>query len=196
MELFKNDIIYLIIIKIILALLIIRVRFYISILNKVKNKIKKELPVPNKYMVIVDHIVFLFFPYIIEFLSIIYYMEFVSEDSFPIISTSSTKGFRIVVLIINSLMIIAYNFFNLIYMICCNKIFSISKGKSIKKIINLKYKAYHPVRYYMTKIPFFSLLLVQNMGLIAYVPDYINSQSTAVICRTIFSVLIFSFFFF
>ena len=70
---------YIAIILIILILHIIRVFLYYKILKSFsdnKSKQSKDYDLPNKYQIILDHIVFLFFPYIIEYLSFIYYIFF------------------------------------------------------------------------------------------------------------------------
>ena len=62
---------------IIYILFIVRVINYLFIIKRFRNKsVENKNPAPHKFQIILDHIVFLFFPYIIEYLSFSYYIYF------------------------------------------------------------------------------------------------------------------------
>ena len=67
-------IVYASIIIIIIILLIIRLIMYYYIIKEfLRNEFSNKWILPNKYLIIIEHIIFLLFPYIIEFLSLSYY---------------------------------------------------------------------------------------------------------------------------
>ena len=101
-----DEMIYSYISLIIFFLFIIRILIYLYIKSILKNrKRNRKWPVPSKYQIIMDNIAFLLFPYIIEFLSLIYFMIF-SQDSFIIKPKENNKTLLIIILILNTLLII------------------------------------------------------------------------------------------
>ena len=75
-----NEILYIYISFLLLILFIIRIILYLITLNGIHNReINNKWPKPFKYIIIMDHIVFLIFPYILEFLSFIYFIIFIPD---------------------------------------------------------------------------------------------------------------------
>ena len=69
--------IYFIIILIILIFFLFNLKLTLNIiLDLYKYKSTYKWPIPKKYQIIIDHVNFLLFPFIIEFLSFSYYMYF------------------------------------------------------------------------------------------------------------------------
>ena len=74
---------YIVIIIIIIILLIYRLLIMFNILRKFHSKNTKQLKnyiLPNNYQIIIEHIIFLFFPYIIDYLFFIYYIYFLPNN--------------------------------------------------------------------------------------------------------------------
>ena len=90
-------------ITIIIAILFaIRSLMNFLIIKQIKNAKETEIwPLPNKYLIIMDHIVFLVFPYIIEFLSFIFYIKFF-PNKFIIKSKSQYNSSIFIGMILNT----------------------------------------------------------------------------------------------
>ena len=142
-------------ISIIIAILF-AIRFLMDfyIVKQIMNaKETEKWPLPNKYMIIMDHIVFILFPYIIEFLSFIFYIYFFPQ-AFIIKSNSKYNSSIVIGMILNVILIIGYNINNYIYIICSNRKFTITIFDSNysefnKKEINKKvsYKCLNHIIY-------------------------------------------------
>ena len=88
----------------------IRVSFNIYILKRINDYKNTNIwPLPNKYIIIIDHIRFAIFPYIIEYLSISYYILILSDKFIPSLNTSN-KLQVIILIFITTLLFILYNF--------------------------------------------------------------------------------------
>jgi hypothetical protein len=112
----------------IIITILFAIRFLMDfyIIKQIMNaKETEKWPLPNKYMIIMDHVVFLLFPYIIEFLSFIFYIYFFPQ-TFIIRSNSKYNSSIIIGMILNLILIIGYNIDNYIYIICSNRKFTIT----------------------------------------------------------------------
>ena len=68
---------YIKICTILYVLFVIRVGLTINILNQFSSyRLTNTFPTPFKYQVIIEHLVFLFFPFLLEFLVVPYYVYF------------------------------------------------------------------------------------------------------------------------
>ena len=94
--------------------------FYIKRLKK--NEYENNWPLPNKFQIIYDHINFLLFPYIIEYLSFSYYIFCFSPKFIIKIYSNKDKFLCILFAVINTFAIIIYNTLNYIGIFCSNKI--------------------------------------------------------------------------
>ena len=182
---------------IIFFLFIIRILIYLYIKNTLKKKKRNgKWPVPSKYQIIMDNIAFLLFPYIIEFLSLIYFMIF-SPDSFIIKPKENNKKLLIIILILNTLLIIGYNGINYIFFICCNKIYSIDWNEAFESSNEDKFiYINNTIKYRYPKLVFYLILVLQNFILFQTIEIYINNKLVFKIIITSLLLLIFFFIFF
>ena len=108
----KILIITIIFLIIILFTRILITQYFLSKINNIKTT--QNWHIPNKFEIIYDHLIFLFFPFIIEFLSLIIYILFFPKRFFLKRTISTIE--IIIVLIINTFLIISYNLENFINM--------------------------------------------------------------------------------
>ena len=116
-----TNLIYIIISIIIFVLLLIMIFFYTKIIIQIKNRDKSEIISIFKIQIILDHLCFLFFPYIIEFLSFIFYIQFIGDKY---IIKKSLNSFRnIIISILNTISIIGFNIQSYFHILCFNNQF-------------------------------------------------------------------------
>ena len=159
------------------VLFIIRLVLYLIIFNGLRNKeINYKWPMPSNYQILMDHIAFLFYPYILEFLSFIYYIMF--TDNKFIIKTGNKNNFLlIIVMIINTLLIIGYNITNYIYFICSNKVYTITWFEAYENTNSDRYIGVNkPIKYGYSKPVFYIILFLQNFALIETIELYISGK--------------------
>ena len=167
---------YFILVLIILVLFLIRLLFTIEILKKLNNNRHTDnLIMPNIYQIIIDHIIFLFFPYIIEFLSFIYYIYFFPSQ-FIIKSNNISKILLFVFILINTFLIIEYNIENYIDMLCSNKIFTVTIFEANSSIKEKNYKNNKSITYIYYNKVIFIFIFLQNFLLLLNLENYINNQ--------------------
>ena len=97
---------------------IVFIFFYYKTFRTIKKKIKLTKISTFKFQIMLDHLIFLVFPLVIEFLSFIYYIEFLDEKF--IIHKNSSSYLNVVNLILNSISIIFYNFQAFLHILCEN----------------------------------------------------------------------------
>ena len=151
--------IYNIISLVILLLFCFRMFFYIIVINELKQKdnlIKIKL---TKYQIFMDHIVFLFYPFILEFLSQIY-IAYIFPDKY-IFKRDSSSIFNIIIVILNTFLIIAYNINNYFYLLVINRPLSDRDA---------------PVRYRYSRIKFWIIFFLQNVCIIQSLDFYFNTD--------------------
>lgn len=159
------------------VLFIIRLVLYLIIFNGLRNKeINYKWPMPSNYQILMDHIAFLFYPYILEFLSFIYYIMF--TDNKFIIKTGNKNNFLlIIVMIINTLLIIGYNITNYIYFICSNKVYTITWFEAYENTNSDRYIGVNkPIKYDYSKPVFYIILFLQNFALIETIELFISGK--------------------
>ena len=169
-----------------------RLILFRNIMIKFNNyKITYKWHLPSKYRIIYDHIEFLLFPYIIEYLSFAFYIYFCS-DKFIIKINKEDKSHLIIIMIINTLLIIFHNIINYIFLICSNKIYTTSlfdaysrNGK--EKITNKNY-----ITYRCSNFIFYMFIFLQNFSLILQIDVYINKYIHRIIFKIIFIIIILS----
>ena len=141
---------YLIIILIIMAFSLINIILTTSIvINLHKYKSTYKWPIPSKYQIINDHINFLLFPFIIEYLSFSYYMYFFPDKFIIKYDTKTQKILLIFIMIINTFLIIFYNIDNYIDIVCSNRLFTITifEADSYAKENKVKKNKMKPISY-------------------------------------------------
>ena len=169
--------IYFIIVLIILVLLLIRLFLLYQIFKKLKNRNPNDNNIMiNRYQIIIEHIIFLFFPYIIEYLSFIYYMFFFPSQ-FIIKSNDINKIVLSLFILINTILIIEYNIENYILMVCSNKVFTTTifeANSSLKENNNRKKKS---ISYKYSKKAIFIFIFIQNILLFLNIENYLNNDN-------------------
>ena len=152
--------------------LIICIFFYIELLNKCIVYIYAIIKIRNKdsinnfitigkFQIIINHIFFLFFPYIIEFLSFSYYIYFFPNKFF--IKTSNISLFLII--IFNTILIIIYNIINTLILICSNKKYTTTEEEAYLIVKNDKEYNNKHILFKFSKSNFLILIILQNFVL-------------------------------
>jgi len=164
------------ILSIIIAILfIIRTSMNFYIIMQVKNAIKTERwPLPNKYMIIMDHIAFLVFPYIIEFLSFIVYIHSFPQ-TFIIKPINEYKDLAIFGSILNLILIIGYNIDNYLYIICSNRKYTITIFDAASSKYNEK-KIKKKVSYKCSNHIIYIFIFLQNFVIFLTIENYFNRR--------------------
>ena len=166
---------YSLIVIFILVLFIIRKVIEIYIKGEFNNyKNTNKWPLPSKYHIIIDHINFLLFPYIIEFLSFIYYIYFFSHK-FIIKINVINNTYSYIIIIINTFLIIGYNIDNYIYMICINRIYSITILEAYLNVKERNKIIYRPIKYRCKNFTIYITIFLQNFVLFLNIENYFNN---------------------
>ena len=163
---------------IIYILFIIRVINYLFVIKRFKNKsVENKNPAPPKIQIILDHIAFLIFPYIIEYLSFSFYIYIFPKD-FIIKLGNKSKIEIIAIIFVNTILIVGYNFCNYVFMISSNKKYTTSELDAYLRIKNeQKYYNNKYTLYKCSNIIFYNLILFQNFALIHYIEDYFDVKT-------------------
>ena len=163
--------------------------FYINKLKK--NEYEKNWHLPDKFLIIYDHINFLLFPYIIEYLSFSYYIFCFSPKFIIKIDSSKDKLVCILFAVINTILIILYNLFNYIGIFCSNKIYTITifeANLNAKETAKINYNK--PIAYRLSIIGFYIITILQNFVIFLTIENYINNNLYKIIIKIIFSITI------
>ena len=180
--------IYCIIYLIIMILLIFRIIInYYIIKDFHKYKYINELSFSNKYKNIIEHIIFLLFPYILEFLSFPYYIYFFSEKF--IIKLENKNNYLIYLnMLFSAFLIIIYNINNYFGMISSNRMntislfdayFNINTGKKNKTI-----------EYRTSNYIFYIYIFLQNFIIILPLDNYCNNSRIKLLLKIVYSIII------
>ena len=169
----------------------IRFVIYYKLINKMKNfKSTNKWPLTNKFRIISDHIVFLLFPYILEFISFSYYIFFF-PNKFIININNKDRTFFFAIMAINTFLIICYNQINYMHIFCSNKIFTMtifetySKSKDGK---NAKNK--HIISFKCSNFIFYIFIFIQNIHLIFPIENYINENKYKIIFKAVLNIIL------
>ena len=159
------------------SLFIIRILMTLYIMSIFSHyKFSNSFPVPFKYQIIVEHLIFLFFPFLIEFLVIPYYIYYCKEK-FVIKCDQMNKGEIILIMIINTFLILVYNFHNYIYMTCSNKNYTNNDSEAILRTKNESVFENSFVSYRDSNPSFFCFIIIQNVPLIQNIENYLGDKS-------------------
>ena len=164
---------YIIISFIIFILFCLRVVSYIFIMKKLKERQNTQEINLSYYKIIniFEHIVFLLYPFILEFLIQILF-SYIFPDTF-IFEKNSAKILNIIVAIINSILIIGYNINNYFFMIIINRPFD-DKNTSIKYM-------YSNRKFWLIFL-MQNFTLVQNIQLYFYTDEQVSIFSYIYLC--------------
>ena len=175
--------------SVIYVLLIIRISMTIYVLYQFSNyKYTNIFPTPFKYQVIFEHLVFLFFPYLLEFLVVPFYIYFCKEK-FGIKIEKIDKSEIITIMIINSILIVIYNMHNYVYLICANKNYTFNDSEAILGTTNEKVFENSFVSYRDSNLSFLCFIIFQNAPLIQNIENYIGDNSVKYY-KTIVSIIL------
>ena len=183
---------YLIIISIIFIVFLINMKLTSNIIiNLRKYKLTYKWPLPKKYQIIIDHINFLLFPFIIEFLSFSYYIYFFPDKFIIKYDTTNNKILMIIIMVINTFLIIVYNIDNYIDMVCSNRLFTITiyDANSYAKENKVKKNKMKPIAYRCSNLFFYILIFFQNFVIFSMIENYINRRF-GLIYKIIISIIL------
>ena len=114
----------------------------------------------NNFIIIINHIVYIFFSYIVEFLSFIYYIEVIPNNFIIKKEKSISEVINILFCVLNGIFIIIYNISNVLFISFINRPTSdksypmkvrIPKSKLILFIIFQNFGIIHPIQCYLDK---------------------------------------------
>ena len=169
---------YLKLCSVLYILLVIRMILLAYTLNQFsKSKYSKNFPTPFKYQIIMDHIIFLFFPFLLEFLSIPYYIYFLGDKFIIKLEYSVDKNELLALMVINTILIILYNFQNNVHMMCANKNYTSNDSEAILGTQNEKSFENSYVSYRDSNLTFICFTVVQNVPLIKNIENYIGDNT-------------------
>ena len=167
---------YLKICSVLYLLFLIRLLLIIYMLIQFSSyKNTNAIPIPFKYQVIIEHILFLFFPYLLEFLAMPYYIYF-SKNYFLTKFENINKAKTIILMCINTILIIIYNFQNYIYLICSNKNYTYNYSEAILGTQNEKVFEKSFISYRDTKLSLICFIIFQNIAIIQNIEKYIGDN--------------------
>ena len=151
---------YVIISLIIFGIFLIQNLFYLIKIIQNKNSETKEEMSSYKIQIFLDHIIFLFFPFILEFSIFIYYIEFLPNKF--IIKKTESDILNIITAVLNTITIIGVNFHSLLHII------SINQPGSEEDV---------PIKYRYSAKKFWVIFLMQNFILLEAVPLYLEKTA-------------------
>ena len=122
------------------------------------NIVKKEKSV---ILNILNHLVYVLFAYIIEFLAFIYYIE-ILPDKFIIKRDEDYKILNIIIAVLNTILIIGINAMGVIHLV------SINQQGNEKDV---------PIKYRFSNRKFYVLYLMQNFILLEAIPLYLPKST-------------------
>ena len=136
---------YIVISIAIFVLFCIRIFLYGTTIYKINTKKDIESIRPYKFQIFMDHIVFLFFPFLLEFLSFSIFI-LVLPNKF-VIKKDINNLMNVIVCILNITLIICYNINGIMYMTCVNRPLTDKKT---------------PIKYRYSEKKFYLLFFLQN----------------------------------
>ena len=151
---------YIVISLAIFVLFCVRIFFYGITIHKIKEKKEIESIRPNRFQIFMDHIVFLLYPFLLEFLSFSIFI-LILPDKFVIKKTENML-LNIIVCILNVVLIIFYNVNGVIYMTCVNRPLTDKRT---------------PVKYRYSDKKFYLIFLMQNLVIFESLTLYLEGTS-------------------
>ena len=167
---------YLIICAVIFVICAFRLIFLINFMYNSNetdslNIVKKEKSV---ILNILNHLVYVLFAYIIEFLAFIYYIEIFPNDFIIKKESNVNRVFQIVFFVLNGILIISYNIFNYF----CIKL--INRPLSQQK---------YPIKFKFSFSKIILLIIIQNLSLIHPLECYLDDKINKIWC-IVYSIII------
>ena len=168
-----SNLTYIVICIIIFILFFIRLILYGITIYKINSKENIEKIKPYSFQILMDQIVFLFYPFLIEYLFLSVYIVAIPNDKF-IIKSAIKTSINVVVCIVNIIMIIGYNINGIIYMTCVNRPLTDKKT---------------PVKYRYSTKKFYLLFFMQNLVVLQSGELYLTGNALKIYKLIIFIVL-------
>ena len=119
----------------------------------------------NVFVIVINHIVYVLFSYIIEFLSYIYYIEILPNNFIIKKDQNITLIMHKIFIIINGILILIYNINNYIFILLINKVAT-------------NYNDSYSVKFKFSQPKFYILIVIQNFSLVHPLQCYIGGKST------------------
>ena len=171
---------YIIICSVIIILCIIRNLRLLKLMLNTKNYDifeSNEIRM-NNLVILMNHIVYIFFSYIIEFLSFIYYIEIIPDNFIIKKDKNINEAINILFCVLNGLFVIIYNINNFLYLSIINRPTSAQS---------------YPMRIRLPKSKLILFIFFQNFSLIHPIQIYLDIQATQIWCIifNIFCLLLF-----
>ena len=164
---------YIVICLVIFVLFCIRIFLYGTTVYKINSKKDIESIRPYRFQIFMDHIVFILYPFLLEFLSFSLFI-LILPNRF-IIKKDANTLLNIIVCILNIILIICYNINGIIYMTCVNRPLTDKKT---------------PIKYRYSEKKFYLLFLLQNCIILQSLSLYLGG--TALKIFTIVIVIFFA----
>ena len=155
-----TNLVYLIISLVIFVLFCLRITIYFYTIYKIKKKQNLEKIKLSRYQVFMDHLVFLFYPFLLEFLMQIIYSFLFPETN--IFKLDQPQIVNILIAIVNIFLIIGYNINNYFYLSLINRPYC-------DRDVPIKY------RYSVRK--FWIIFFMQNTALIQSLEEYLYTNN-------------------
>ena len=146
---------------IIFAIFLIQNILYLIKIIKYHDNDAKEKIETYKLQIILDHLLFLLYPFLLEFLSFIYYIE-ILPNKFIINKDKEINILNIIVAIINTITIVGFNFHSFMHII------SINHSVSEENV---------PIKYRYPNKKFWVMFLMQNFVILECIPLYLEQTA-------------------
>ena len=151
---------YIIICSVIIVLCLIRNLKLVKLMFEVKKYhiLDNQNIKINNFIVIINHIVYIFFSYIVEFLSFIYYIKVIPNNFIIKKDQNISEVINILFCALNGIFIIIYNISNFLFISLINRPTSdksypmrirLPKSKLILFIILQNFEIIHPIQFYL-----------------------------------------------
>ena len=146
--------------------------YFLKIMQYHESDTKEEMT-SYRLQIIIDHVVFFLFPFIIEFLALSYYIEF-APNKFVIKRDNNDNILNIITVVLNTVVIIGINFHSLLHIISVNQ-----QGNDGKV----------PIKYRYSNKKFWVIFLMQNFILFEAIPIYLEQTALKTFRIIIFIII-------
>ena len=181
---------YFIINLFIYILLIIRIICYGYIITSLKNfEEKKNWSFIDNFRNIYDHIIFLLFPYIIEFLSFVYYIIIFPNEFIIKINDKKNTDYLYIISSINTILIVFYNINNYIYFIYINKTYTTRSYEAYIKVTNEEKINNKCISYRFPNLTIIIIIFSQNFSIIGSLDKCFNAKNK-ILFKIIISIIL------
>ena len=182
---------YIIIIILIFILIIIKLICDYKFIHLLDMAFKtNKYPLPSKFRIILNHIEFLIFPFILEFLSFSYYI-YLFPTKFIIKGKTNYSFIIFFIMFLSTILIIYFNIDNYINMRCSNRIFVTTSHDAYLNLNDLKRNIYKkPIVFKESAIILYSFVFLQNFVLFITVKEYLNIKYKLIFQIAISSILL------